>query len=195
MLGLLDVAREVLLGRFFVGVVVGIVIFPVVIVVYLALGLAPAASTSPPMPFEGYIAGTALQNRIKREAPKRDLSGFATQDLLAGASVYKKNCAMCHGAYQQTAPAIAKTMYPEPPQLLTPEGMVTDDPVGVTYWKVQNGIRLSGMPSFGTILKDEEKWDVSALLARVNMLPPDAQEALKPDSSAPALPSVFPKAN
>jgi mono/diheme cytochrome c family protein len=78
-------------------------------------------------------------------------------------------------------------MYPEAPQLLTPEGMVTDDPVGVTYWKVQNGIRLSGMPSFAAILKDQEKWDVSALLARVNSLPPEGQEALKAsDVDSPA---------
>ena len=70
-------------------------------------------------------------------------------------------------------------MYPEAPQLLTPEGAVADDPVGVTYWKVQNGIRLSGMPSFGRILDEQSKWDVSALLARANALPPEATEALK----------------
>ncbi len=56
---------------------------------------------------------------------------------------------------------------------------MTDDPVGVTYWKVQNGIRLSGMPSFASILKDQQKWDVSALLARANRLPAEAQQALK----------------
>ncbi len=73
--------------------------------------------------------------------------------------------------------------------MLTPEGMLTDDPVGVTYWKVQNGIRLSGMPSFGAILTDSERWQVSALLARVNMLPAEAQEALKADVGAPPVSS------
>ncbi len=161
------------------GLILGILLFPAGAVVYLMLGLAPASSAAHPMPFERYIAGTALRNRIRREAPKRDLSRFTTSDLVAGADVYKKNCAICHGSYQRPAPAISKFMYPEAPQLLTPEGMVTDDPVGVTYWKVQNGIRLSGMPSFDAILKDQEKWDVSALLANANMLPAEAQEALK----------------
>jgi thiosulfate dehydrogenase len=170
--------------RFLVGLIVGLLIFPMVVIGYLMLGLAPAASTAPPMPFERFIAGTALQKRISREAPKRELSTFTTQDLVAGAEVYRKNCAMCHGGYQRPAPPIAKGMYPEAPQLLTPEGMVTDDPVGVTYWKVRNGIRLSGMPSFATILSDQEKWDVSALLARANMLPPQAQESLKTDTQA-----------
>ena len=184
------------MGKFFVGLILGILLFPVVVMVYLMLGLAPASSTAPPMPFERYIAGTALRNRISRESPKRDVSGFTTSDLVAGADVYKKNCAMCHGAYQQPAPAVAKSMYPEAPQLLTPEGMVTDDPVGVTYWKVQNGIRLSGMPSFAAILKDQEKWDVSALLARVNSLPPEGQEALNAsDVDSPASMQTRPHKN
>jgi mono/diheme cytochrome c family protein len=58
--------------------------------------------------------------------------------------------------------------------------MVTDDPVGVTFWKVKNGIRLSGMPSFDSTLNDQQKWNVSAFLARADDLPPEAQAALKP---------------
>lgn len=167
------------MGKLFLGLILGLLVFPVAVLAYLMLGLAPAASTAPPMPFERFIAGTALQKRITREAPKRDLSSFTTQDLLTGADVYQRNCAECHGGYQKPAPPIARAMYPGAPQLLTPEGMVTDDPVGVTYWKVQNGIRLSGMPSFATILDDEQKWDVSAMLARANMFPLEVQDALK----------------
>jgi thiosulfate dehydrogenase len=167
------------MGKFMAGLIVGLIVFPALVLAYLLAGLAPAAATAPPMPFERFIAGTALQQRISREAPKRDANSFTTADLLAGADVYKKNCAQCHGVYQQPAPGIAKGMFPQAPQLLTPEGMVTDDPVGVTYWKVENGIRLSGMPSFQAALKEQEAWDVSALLARIDKLPPQVQEALK----------------
>jgi thiosulfate dehydrogenase len=171
--------EEECLRGFWVGIVVGLIIFPLLVMVYLASGMAPAAATDPPMPFERFIAGTALHSRIAREAPNRDAAGLTTSDLVAGADVYKKNCSICHGAYQQPAPAISKAMFPGAPQLLIPEGMVTDDPVGVTYWKVQHGIRLSGMPSFESILNDQQIWDVSALLQQVNRLPAEAQEALK----------------
>jgi mono/diheme cytochrome c family protein len=96
---------------------------------------------------------------------------------------------MCHGLSRQKAPAIAKSMFPEAPQLLTPDGMVADDPVGVTYWKVKNGIRLSGMPSFESILTEQQIWDVSALLARADKLPPEAQKALQPARDAAPLDS------
>jgi hypothetical protein len=39
----------------------------------------------------------------------------------------------------------SKGMYPQPPELFKGKG-VTDDPAGETYWKVANGIRLTGMP-------------------------------------------------
>ena len=173
------------MGKFLVGLIAGLIVFPLLVVAYLMMGFAPAAATAPPMPFERFIAGTALHERIEREAPKRDASSFATDDLEDGAEVYQKNCAMCHGGLAQPAPAIAKGMFPEAPQLLTPEGMVTDDPVGETYWKVRNGIRLSGMPSFAASLTEKQMWDVSALMARANNLPSAAQRALQ-DAGKPS---------
>jgi thiosulfate dehydrogenase len=46
-------------------------------------------------------------------------------------------------------------MYPKPPQLFHGKG-VTDDPVSESYWKVANGIRLTGMPAFKTKLSDTQ---------------------------------------
>jgi mono/diheme cytochrome c family protein len=55
---------------------------------------------------------------------------------------------------------------------------VTDDPPGETYWKVANGIRLTGMPGFTTSLSNEQMWQVSLLLADANKLPAAARAAL-----------------
>ena len=70
-------------------------------------------------------------------------------------------------------------MFPHAPQLFT-HGGVTDDPAGETYWKVDNGIRLSGMPSFRAALTDDQMWQVTALLNRADKLPPEALAALNP---------------
>ena len=43
-----------------------------------------------------------------------------------------------------------------------------DDPVGVTFWKVTNGIRLTGMPAFEDSLKDQQRWQVSEFLANAD---------------------------
>jgi mono/diheme cytochrome c family protein len=66
---------------------------------------------------------------------------------------------------------------------------VSDDPVGETYWKVTNGIRLSGMPAFNHVLNQTQMWQVSLLLANADKpLPPGVltllKQPLNPDPGA-----------
>ena len=82
--------------KFWIGLIVGVLLLPVLFVVYALSGLMPAAASDHPMPFEAWLAGAGLFARIKREAPTRDVSGFTTADLVTGADVYQKNCAACH---------------------------------------------------------------------------------------------------
>jgi thiosulfate dehydrogenase len=166
--------------RFVIGLIVGLLILPVAFGLYVASGRMPAATSDPPMPFEATIAGVALYARIKREAPTRDVSSVATTELVSGADVYQKNCAVCHGLPGQAVPTVARGEFPKPPQLFTVDGRVSDDPAGVTYWKVKNGIRLTGMPGFQATLADPQIWQVTALVARADKLPPEALDALKP---------------
>ncbi len=51
--------------------------------------------------------------------------------------------------------------FPRPPELLKGKG-VTDDPPGETYWKVANGIRLTGMPGgYSQSLSPTEMWKIT----------------------------------
>jgi mono/diheme cytochrome c family protein len=165
---------------FAIGLVVGLLILPVAFVAYALSGRMPAAASDSPMPFEAVLAGAGLYARIHREAPTRDVSGVATAELVNGADVYQKNCAICHGLPGQPVPTLAQGEFPKPPQLFTVDGRVSDDPAGITYWKVKNGIRLTGMPGFQKSLSDQQMWEVTALVARADKLPPEALDALKP---------------
>ena len=55
------------------------------------------------------------------------------------------------------------------------EDMMTGDPEGETYWKVTHGIRLSGMPGFGSALSDTERWQVTMLVKHADNIPPAAK--------------------
>jgi mono/diheme cytochrome c family protein len=56
---------------------------------------------------------------------------------------------------------------------------VSDDPVGETYWKIKNGIRLSGMPSYGHALTETQLWQVSLLLSKADQqLPAEASKTV-----------------
>lgn len=158
---------------FFAGVVIGFFILPLIGVCYIRFGYAPVATAAPPFPLEQWLAASALKARISREAPAKSPVAATDENLVAGAKIYQEDCAVCHGVHDHSKTAIAKGMYPQPPQFFRDDD-VGDDPVGVTYWKVANGIRLTGMPSFKNSLSDTELWQVSQLLANTDGLPPDA---------------------
>jgi thiosulfate dehydrogenase len=166
--------------KFILGAVFGVLVLPVVFLLYVFTGHAPAATADAPMPFESFVAGTALFYKIHKEAPTRDVSAMPTADLVAGATAYQENCSGCHGLPNQPVPPIANAIFPPAPQLFSQKGMVTDDPAGETYWKVKNGIRLTAMPSFKDMLSDDQMWRIAAVVSRADKLPAEAQDALKP---------------
>ena len=160
------------------GFIAGLLVLPVFGFFYLRLGFAPVATSAPPLPFEQYLTQSALQARIDKELPKNEPVAATESTFMMGAMTYRQQCAVCHGLPGQPKSAIAKGMFPSPPQLFGGRG-VTDDPAGETYWKVKNGIRLTGMPGFEKSLSDEEIWQVSELLAKADKLPESVLTQLK----------------
>lgn len=156
--------------RFLFGLVVGLLIVPIVGFVYVFLGYAPVATAAAPLPLEKWITHAALNARIDKEAPHSSPLAANEENFEAGARVYHDHCEGCHGAPGRDADRAARSMFPRPPQLWRGKG-VTDDPVGETWWKVANGIRLSGMPAFEGVLNRDQQWQVSLLLANADKLP------------------------
>ena len=163
--------------RFMFGFLTAIVLLVAAVAAYLWLGLAPVATTAAPLPFERLVTSTALHARIDKEAPAAAPIQPTAEVYAAGAKTYRTHCAVCHGLPGQQATAIAKGEFPKPPALFDAMG-VTDDPVGETYWKVANGIRLTGMPGFAGSLTTVQMWQVSLLLANADKLPPGVKNTL-----------------
>jgi thiosulfate dehydrogenase len=180
--------------RFLLGLIFGIVLVPLAVLAYLTYGNMPVAVSDPPVPHEADLVHIPLDARIQKEM----ISTHMVPDqptLTAGARIYTERCAFCHGLHNKPA-SVGVHMYPDAPPLLeahqnNPNVVgVSDDPVGETYWKVENGIRLTGMPSFKTQLNDTEMWQVSLFLANANKpMPPTALEIL---NRAPAPPAEAP---
>jgi thiosulfate dehydrogenase len=164
--------------QFILGFVAALVLIVAGGYAYLALGLAPVATAAPPLPFEKRITRIGLNAHIDKEAPKSSPIPASEAVYLAGAKTYRDHCAVCHGLPGQEQTAIAKGEFPKPPELFKGKG-VTDDPVGETYWKVANGIRLTGMPGFDSSLSTEQMWQVSLLLLDADKIPPSVRTALQ----------------
>ena len=162
--------------------VAGLLLVPLAIYVYIAYGNPPVATADAPFPMEQRLVKIPLDARIKSEAPATAPIAATDGELNAGAGIYEDKCEVCHGT-TDTPSAIGKTMFPTAPQLWVKRNNgvvgVSDDPAGETYWKVKNGIRLSGMPAFGKSLSETQLWQVSLLLSKADQkLPAEAAKTV-----------------
>ncbi len=148
--------------------VLGLVILPAAVYLYFAFGKPPVAVGDDPFPLEARIVRVPLHARIDREMPASAPLPINNENLIAGAQIYREQCASCHGLKDNPS-KFGATMFPRTPQLWAVHRKtivgVSDDPVGETYWKVKNGIRLSGMPSYQSLLSEDQMWKVSLLLS------------------------------
>ena len=182
---------------FLLGLLVGVILLPVAIAAYLQLGQPPVAVTDAPFFMERQLAGASLHKRIDAEAAKNVPIEPSPVNLQAGALIYREQCAACHGLYPAPS-SFGEHMFPEAPPLWAPHGHgvvgVSDDPPGETFWKVDNGIRLTGMPSYRKILNPTQEWQVSLLLANADKPLPPAVLALlqQPLYAQPYLPANIP---
>jgi thiosulfate dehydrogenase len=176
-----------------VGFVLGIVcsIVAAVAGAYLTIisGWIPANADAKPGSLEKYAARHSLRATLAADAPKGPNPVAATDaNLIEGIRLYGQHCAICHGSAKgkSAESAIAKGEYPAPPQLAT--NGVEDDPEGWTVWKIQHGIRWTGMPSWKYELDDRQIWTLALFLKHMDKLPPAAEAAWK------ALPEPVPTA-
>jgi thiosulfate dehydrogenase len=172
---------------FVFGVLIGAALLAGGIYYYFVSGMAPAAVADPPMLMEKKMASRSLNSHIdKANIPAPPIQP-TEEVLVAAAKVYKDQCAVCHGLPNQKEPAISGNMYPDATLMFKDKG-VTDDPPQESYWKVKNGIRLTGMPTFKGILDDTQMWQVALLVANADKLPEAAKAVLvpAPPAAAPA---------
>jgi mono/diheme cytochrome c family protein len=187
------------MGRILLGMILCLILLPLAVLAWFRWGHPPVAVADPPFPYERQIVSIPLNARIASEMQGTPPIQADEATFTAGAQVYSDQCAVCHGFYGKPSP-LGANMYPKAPQLWAKhKGSsvvgVSDDPPGETYWKVENGLRLTGMPSFKSTLSETEIWQVTLLLANADKpLPPAAVQIVRgelpPDEStaAPAKP-------
>jgi mono/diheme cytochrome c family protein len=87
---------------------------------------------------------------------------------------YHEMCTTCHGAPGVNISEIGQGLNPDPPEL---SDVGRDEPEE-TFWVVKNGIKMTGMPSFGLTHTDDEIWNIVAFLRRMGKLSPQEYQAM-----------------
>src|SRR5262245_54567043 len=97
---------------------------------------------------------------------------------------FADHCASCHGNDGSGQTSIGQALYPRAPDMRLAGTQNLSD--GELYWIIENGIRLSGMPAFGTGRGDDlDSWKLVHFIRRLSELTPEQlkeMERLNPKS-------------
>ena len=145
-----------LLGLLLIAVI-GAVIAAAVLI-FLVMPRLQWNATGRPSPAEAWVARYVLRGWVRANAPdQRNPLTATAQNLQDGEHEYDEHCAVCHAFDGSGENRIGADFYP-PVVRLSKGAMFLSD--GALYFIVSNGIRMSGMPGFGTKHSSDELWKI-----------------------------------
>jgi mono/diheme cytochrome c family protein len=134
--------------------------------IVLAAGLVDFSASTPPGRLEERLATFALNRSIERHA-SRVVNPLARSPaaVAAGLALFRTHCVACHGAPGVDPTEGGASLNPPAPGLTLARVQARSD--GELQWIVSNGIRMTGMPAFGSSRSDEDVWRLVAALRRL----------------------------
>jgi mono/diheme cytochrome c family protein len=137
---------------------------------------------------EEFLAGKARNMAIAARAKSLTNPVEYSGEIIAeGRAHFADHCATCHANDGSGNTAIGRGMWPKPPDMRLPRTQDLSD--GELFWIIENGIRFTGMPGWGTGTKDGElaSWHLVHFIRRLPLLLPEElaeMETLNPRSPA-----------
>ena len=159
----------------------------IVLIVVAFLRLNGLSTRSQPTATERVLARVARRWAVPRGARNAVNPVTFSADVWAESRAhFADHCASCHGNDGSGQTELGRNLYPKTPD------MRRDDTQGLTdgelYWIIENGVRLTGMPAWGTGGDDDlDTWKLVHFIRRLNDLTPEQlkeMEALNPKSPA-----------
>ncbi len=145
-------------------------------------GLYNVSVLSPdPAPIH-WLFSTTSRNSVIHHSEGIHAPDLADSALAAeGFHHYNEMCVTCHGAPGIERSEAGEGLYPHPPDLVhSAEHM----PSPRLFWIIKNGIKSTGMPSFGKTHSDQKIWAIVAFLEKMKTMTPVEYAAMRKSAEA-----------
>ena len=132
-----------------------------------------------PGPVEATVARTvrswAISSRDRRRQNPVSMSDGALRE---GLEHYADHCASCHASDGSGDTVFGRGLFPRPPDLRDSATQRMTD--GELFHVIENGIRFTGMPGFGTDSADgeEQSWKLVLFIRHLPKLTAEEREAM-----------------
>ncbi len=159
--------------------VAGVVIIGVV--AFVLSGIYNIAATAPHWPITLFVLKVARDRSIAAHSSGVQLPDLKNSKLVAhGVEHFHEMCRLCHGAPGYPRQEFAEGLYPSPPNPASVEVQEKSD--AELYWIIENGVKMTGMPAFGSTHNRELITGILALVRQLSKLTPDEYDALMKSS-------------
>jgi mono/diheme cytochrome c family protein len=133
------------------------------IIAMLGAFLVGCTANKQPSREEASLANAAKDVTIPLEAGKMKNPLPGTDVVLSqGQEVFLGSCAQCHGADARGDTSIGRNMSPPAMDLSSPHVQHWSD--AELFWIIQNGVRLTGMPSWKSTISDNDTWKLARFI-------------------------------
>lgn len=133
-----------------------------------------------PGTFEARVARTVRSWAISsRERQRQNPVPVSQASIREGLEHYADHCASCHADDGSGETMFGKGLFPPPPDLREMATQRLTD--GELFYVIENGIRFTGMPGFGTDTADgeEQSWKLVLFIRHLPKLTDGEREAMK----------------
>lgn len=125
------------------------------------------------------VRGFAIPREVKARS---NPIGTSADELKPGLEHFAKYCAMCHGNDGSgEGAAIGRGLFPKPPDMRAAATQTLTD--GEIFYIIENGVRFTGMPAFGTGKPDpdgeKQAWQLVRFIRHVPQITPDEIDWMK----------------
>ena len=151
---------------------------------FIWIGSRGISARAEPGAVETAVARTMRSLAVPRADRNRQNPVARTPEIVAaGMAHFADHCAACHANDGSGDTALGLGLYPRPPDLRQEATRSLTD--GELFYIIENGVRLTGMPAFGTGTAEgaEETWHLVHFIRELPRLTPDQiqqMEAMNP---------------
>ena len=145
--------------------------------------LQGCAAGKPPSQQETGLANAAKDVTIPLQAGKMKNPLPETDEVLSqGQEVFLGSCAQCHGPDARGDTNIGRNMDPPAMDLSSPHVQHWSD--AELFWIIQNGVRLTGMPSWKSSISDNDTWKLARVIHNLPRLAASASPTVTSQGQA-----------
>jgi mono/diheme cytochrome c family protein len=150
-------------------------------VAYVYSGWFDVAASGPHNALERWALNTTMKRSVVAGAISvGDPLAFSDEMVRDGFEHYDEMCTVCHAGPGIDQSEISKGLNPPAPNLAD---AVKDWTPRQLYWIVKNGVKMTGMPSFGVTHADDEVWSIVAFIEKLPGMSAEQYQAFKQTAS------------